>query len=327
MQYLLRRIGFYLAALWVAITVNFLLPRLMPGDPVLLLVARLQGRVDPHAIDALRIQFGLNTNQTLFQQYLNYLNDLAHGNFGISISNYPTPVSDVIGTSLAWTLVLVGTSAVISFVVGTMLGALAAWKRGSWFDTVFSPLLTFFQAIPYFWLALLLLYVLGLDLRWFPLGFGYDIDLTPGFNFDFILSAVDHAILPAFTIVISSVAGWMLGMRNAMLTTLAEDYVLMAQAKGLSERRVLITYAARNAILPNITGFAISLGFVIGGALLTEIIFSYPGIGFILLSAVQAEDYPLMQAIFLLIALIVLIANFLADLLYVVLDPRVRQEG
>jgi peptide/nickel transport system permease protein len=327
MRYLLRRIGFYLVALWASVTLNFLIPRLMPGDPVLLLVAKLQGRLDPNAISALRAQFGLNTNQTLFQQYVNYLSDLFHGNFGISISDYPTPVSDVIGTGLAWTLVLVGTSAVISFVLGTTLGAIAAWRRGTWFDTIFSPLLTFFQAIPYFWLALLLLYVLAFILKWFPLGFGYSIDLEPGFNLGFIVDAADHAILPAFTIVLSSVAGWMLGMRNAMLNTLAEDYVLMAQAKGLSERRVLITYAARNAILPNITGFAISLGFVIGGALLTEIIFSYPGIGFILLQAVQSEDYPLMQAIFLMIALIVLIANFLADLFYVVLDPRVRQEG
>jgi peptide/nickel transport system permease protein len=327
MRYLLRRIGFYLVALWVALTLNFLIPRLMPGDPVLLLIARLQGRLEPEAIDALRLQFGLGTHQSLITQYVNYLNDLVHGQFGISINYYPTPVAEVIGTGLPWTLTLVGMSAIISFVLGTTLGAIAAWRRGSWFDTIFSPLLTFFQAIPYFWLALLLLYILGLDLKWFPPGFGYDISLEPGFNFDYILSIAYHAVLPAFTIVISSVAGWMLGMRNAMLTTLSEDYVLMAQAKGLSERRVLVTYAARNAILPNITGFAISLGFVIGGGLLTEIVFSYPGIGFILLSAVQAEDYPLMQAIFLLIAVIVLIANFLADLLYVVLDPRVRQEG
>lgn len=327
MRYLLRRIGFYLVALWAAVTLNFLIPRLMPGDPVLLLVAKLQGRLDPHAIDALRLQFGLDKQQGLVTQYFNYLVDLFHGNFGISINYYPTPVSEVISTGIAWTLVLVGTSAVISFVVGTTLGAIAAWRRGTWFDTVFSPLLTFFQAIPYFWLALLLLYILGLDLKWFPLGFGYSIDLDPGFNLTFILDAAYHAILPAFTIVISSVAGWMLGMRNAMLNTLAEDYVLMAQAKGLSERRVLVTYAARNAILPNITGFAISLGFVIGGALLTEIVFSYPGIGFILLQAVQAEDFPLMQALFLVIALAVLIANFLADIFYVVLDPRVRQEG
>ncbi len=327
MRYLFRRIGFYLVALWVAVTLNFLIPRLMPGDPVLLLVARLQGRLQPEAIQSLRIQFGLNTHDSLFVQYWHYLGDLLHGNLGISINYYPTPVSEVLATGLPWTLGLVGTATLISFVLGTALGAIAAWKRGSWFDTVFSPLLTFFQAIPYFWLALILLYVLGFSLKWFPLFSGADIDLEPGLYWDYVISVLHHAILPAFTIVLSSVAGWMLGMRNAMMNTLSEDYVLMAQAKGLSERRVLVTYAARNAILPNITGFAIAIGFVIGGALLTEIVFSYPGIGFFLLQAVQASDYPLMQALFLLIALAVLIANFLADIFYVMLDPRVRQEG
>ncbi|HEX6777238.1 MAG TPA: ABC transporter permease, partial [Ktedonobacterales bacterium] len=238
-----------------------------------------------------------------------------------------TPVSEVIGTGLIWTLVLVGISTILSFILGTTLGAVAAWKRGSWFDTTFSPLLTFFQGIPYFWLALILLFTLGFELHWFPIYGGYSIDVEPGFTPEFIGDAAYHAVLPALTIIISSMAGWMLGMRNPMIATLAEDYVVMAQAKGLSERRILITYAARNAILPNITGFAISLGFVIGGALLTEFIFSYPGIGFILLQAVQAEDYPLMQAVFLIIALAVLIANFLADVIYVALDPRVRQEG
>ena len=327
MRYLLRRIGFYLVALWVAITLNFLIPRLMPGDPVLLLVAKLQGRLDPQAIQALRLQFGLNTHESEWTQYLRYLGDLAHGNFGLSINYYPTPVSEVIGSAMIWTLVLVGISTIMSFILGTALGAIAAWKRGSWFDTTFSPLLTFFQGIPYFWLALILLFTLGFELKWFPLYGGYSIDIEPGFTSEFILDAAYHAVLPALTIIISSVAGWMLGMRNPMIATLAEDYVVMAQAKGLSERRILITYAARNAILPNITGFAISLGFVIGGALLTEFIFSYPGIGYILLQAVQAEDYPLMQAVFLIIALAVLIANFLADILYVALDPRVRQEG
>ena len=327
MRYLLRRIGFYAIALWAAITLNFLIPRLMPGDPVLLLVAKLQGRLDPHAIQGLRLQFGLNTHESLWTQYFRYLGDLAHGNFGLSINYYPTPVSEVIGNALIWTLVLVGLSTILSFALGTTLGAVAAWKRGSWFDTTFSPLLTFFQGIPYFWLALIFLYLLAFELKWFPIYGGYSIDLEPGFTWDFIVSVAYHAVLPALTIIISSVAGWMLGMRNPMIATLAEDYVVMAQAKGLSERRILITYAARNAILPNITGFAISLGFVIGGALLTEFIFSYPGIGYILLQAVQAEDYPLMQAVFLIIAVAVLVANFLADVFYVALDPRVRQEG
>jgi len=188
-------------------------------------------------------------------------------------------------------------------------------------------MLTFFSAIPYFWLALIVVYVFGFLLRLFPLTGAYDLSVEPGLNGAFITSAVYHAILPAITIVVSSIAGWMLGMRNAMLSTLSEDYVLMAQAKGLPDRRVMLMYAARNAILPNITGFALSLGFVVGGALLTEIIFSYPGIGFALLQAVQSEDFPLMQGIFLVITLAVLGANFLADILYVVLDPRVRQEG
>ncbi len=318
MRHLFRRMGFYLVALWASLTLNFLIPRLMPGDPVLLLMARLQGRLDPKAIQALRIMFGANTHQSIWQQYATYLGNLAHANFGVSITYFPTPVATVIGQSLPWTLMLVGVSAVISFVVGTFLGILAAWRRGSRLDTTLAPALTFLSAIPYFWLALIVVYILGFLLKLFPLTGAYDLSVTPGLNADFLVSAV--------SIVVSSIAGWMLGMRNAMLTTLSEDYVLMAQAKGLPERRVMLAYAARNAILPNITGFALSLGFVVGGALLTEIIFSYPGVGFALLQAVQSEDFPLMQGIFLVITIAVLGANFLADIFYVVLDPRVRQE-
>jgi peptide/nickel transport system permease protein len=326
MQYLLRRIGFYLIAFWASLTLNFLIPRLMPGDPVLLLMAKLQGRVDPQSIQALRTAFGVNTDLSVWQQYAQYLANLAHGNLGVSITYFPMPVADVIAQSLPWTLLLVGTAAVISFLLGTLLGTLAAWRRGSWLDTMLAPALTFLSAIPYFWLALIVLFALGFTLKLFPLTGSYDLATDPGFNLPFILGALYHAILPALTIVISTIAGWMLGMRNAMLSTHAEDYVLMAKAKGLSDRRVMLMYAARNAILPSITGFALSLGFVVGGALLTEIIFSYPGIGFALLQAVQSEDFPLMQGIFLVITVAVLGANFLADILYVVLDPRVRQE-
>ena len=326
MRHLMRRGGFYLVALWASLTLNFLIPRLMPGDPVLLLMARLQGRIDPQAVQALRIMFGVNTHQSLWQQYVTYLGNLAHGNFGVSITYFPTPVATVIAQSLPWTLMLVGVAAVLSFAAGTLLGVVAAWRRGSRLDSMLAPALTFFSAIPYFWLALIVVYVFGFLLRLFPLTGAFGLSVEPGLNGPFITSAIYHAFLPALTIVVSSIAGWMLGMRNAMLTTLSEDYVLMAQAKGLSERRVMLAYAARNAILPNITGFALSLGFVVGGALLTEIIFSYPGVGFALLQAVQSEDFPLMQGIFLVITFAVLGANFLADIFYVVLDPRVRQE-
>ena len=323
MKHLLRRLGFYLVALWASITINFVIPRLGPGDPAGALMARFQGRMSPQAITALQLQFGIS-NDPLWMQYFRYLINLFHGNLGTSFTYFPTPVSTVLAQEIPWTLTLVGTSVVMSFTLGTLIGVLIAWKRGSFIDGVLPPILTFFSAIPYFWLDLIALYMFAFTLNWFPLNGGYSTSTTIGWNTDFLLSAVYHGLLPAFTIVLASIAGWMLGMRNAMITTLTEDYVLLAEAKGLSQRRIMLSYAARNAILPNVTGFALSLGFVVGGSLLTEIVFSYPGIGYALLQAAQNSDYPLLQGIFLLIALAVLGANFLADLVYVVLDPRVR---
>ena len=281
MRHLIRRIGFYLVAIWASITLNFLIPRLAPGDPVQALLARMHGRISPQAQHALEIAFGVS-HDPIWSQYLQYLNNLFHGNFGISIYAFPTPVITVILQDLPWTLTLVGVSLVLSFVIGTMLGIVIAWKRGSTVDAVLAPLFTFLSAIPYFWLALIMLYFLAYQWGLFPLNGGYDVNnATPGWTLGFFLDATFHAILPALTIVISSVGGWLLGMRNAMITTLSEDYVIMAEAKGLPERRVMFSYAARNAILPNITGFALSLGFVVSGSLLTEIVFSYPGIGYL----------------------------------------------
>ena len=324
MRHLLRRIGFYLVALWASATLNFLIPHLSPGNPAQALMGRMRGKLSPQAQHALEISLGVN-HDPLWSQYLQYINNLLHGNLGTSITYLPTPVAVVIGQDLPWTLVLVGVALVLSFIIGTVLGIIVVWWRGSFTDGVLTPFFTLLSAIPYFWLALVLLYVLGSQLNWFPIHGGYDTDTTePGWNLDFILSAAQYAILPALTIIIGSIAGWMLGMRNAMVTTLSEDYVLMAEAKGLPLWRVMFTYGARNAILPNITAFALSLGFVVSGSLLTEIVFSYPGIGFAILQAVDNLDYALLQGIFLVITLAVLGANFLADLLYVVLDPRVR---
>jgi peptide/nickel transport system permease protein len=326
MRHLLRRILFYLAALWASVTLNFFIPRLAPGNPAQALLGRFerQGPISPATLVALEAAFGVNTKDPLWVQYFKYLSDLLHGNLGISFTYYPTPVIAVIAQDIQWTLILGSVAVVISFTLGCLIGIIAAWKRGSVFDATFSPAMNFIAAIPYFWLALIILYIFGFKLGWFPFSDGYDTNLTPGWTPDFILSAIYHAILPAFTIVISSIAGWMLVMRNSMITTLSEDYVLMAQAKGLTPRRVMFAYAARNAILPNVTGFALALGFIVGGQLLTEIVFSYPGVGFSLLQAVQGQDYPLLQGIFLIIAAAVLLANFLADFLYLALDPRVR---
>ncbi|HEV2459697.1 MAG TPA: ABC transporter permease [Ktedonobacterales bacterium] len=325
MRHLIRRLGFYLVALWASATLNFLIPRLAPGDPAEALLARMHGRISPAALHALEVQYGIS-HESLFSQYVQYLNNLLHANLGTSFAN-AEPVTNLIARDLPWTLALVGMALIISFVVGTALGIAVAWWRGSKSDTILMPAFTFISAIPYFWFALALVFVLGYTLNWFPSYGGYDIySYTPGWDFGFFLSALNYAILPAFTIVVGSIAGWMLGMRNTMISTLSEDYVLMAEAKGLSRWRVMTIYAARNAILPNITSFALSLGFVVSGSLLTEIVFNYPGIGYALVQGVQNKDYPVIQGLFLIITVAVLLANFLADFVYVVLDPRVRSE-
>jgi peptide/nickel transport system permease protein len=328
MSYLGRRIFFYLVTAWAAITMNFFIPRLMPGNPVQILIARFRGQGDitSRSIHALEVAFGLDTKASLLSQYGHYWVELFHGNLGLSITYYPEPVSKVIANALPWTLALVGVATVIAFVIGTGLGILAAWRRGSWLEIAL-PTSTFLSAVPYFWLGLLAITVFGATLGWFPIAGGFGDGLRVQLSWPFISSAVYHAALPAVTIVLTSMAGWILGMRNMMVTTLGEDYVLTAQAKGLSDRRVMLTYAARNAILPSIAGFALSLSFVVSGALLVEEVFSYPGIGYVLFQAVNNEDYPLMEGIFLVITLAVLAANLLADLVYVFLDPRTRQEG
>jgi peptide/nickel transport system permease protein len=324
---LARRTGFYIVTAIIAITLDFFIPRLMPGNALSSVLARLQGTdVTPAMIKGLKQEYGLSGSSSAWSQYLHYWNDLLHGNLGISTSEYPAKVSTVIATGLWWTIGMVGVATLISFVLGTLLGVLVAWRRGSWLDNLL-PALTFFQAAPYFFIAILLSAWLASDLHWLPAVGAYDqIAVTPGLNWAFISNVLDHAVLPALTIVLASSAGWVVGMRNVMVTTMDEDYVLVAQAKGLPKRRV-IGYAARNAILPSVAGFSLAIGFIVSGALLTEIVFSYPGIGYILEQAVENRDFPLLQGVFLIITFAVLAANLIADFVYVLLDPRVRQEG
>ncbi len=267
---------------------------------------------------------GVGHPGSLWHQYVNYLTDIVHFNFGRDVSEYPASVSSLLGETIPWTLILVGTATVIAFFLGTFLGIIAGWRNGGWLDRLL-PGLMFVQAVPYFFLALVLLWLLSVKV-WhvFPIGSGYAGGLIPGWHWSFISSAIFHSLLPAFTIVITSVAGWMLQMRNVMITTIGEDYVLAGQAKGLPTRRVIFNYAARNAFLPQLQGFGLALGFVVSGAIVMEIVFSYPGIGLLLLSAVQSNDYPLMQAIFLVITFAVLFANLVVDLIIVAVDPRVR---
>jgi peptide/nickel transport system permease protein len=320
---LLRKIAFYLLTAWAAISLNFVIPRIMPGNPADNLINQFHGKLSPSAVHALRVLFG-QSHQNLWQQYLSYWHSVFTGNFGISYAYYPSKVSTVLGQSMYWTLILVTVCTVLGFVIGTSLGMLAGWKRGTWLDSLV-PITTFLSSIPYFWFAIIIVYVFAISLKWFPLSGGYALDQSIGFNSGFIGSAVNYAVLPAVTITVASIGGWLIGMRNMMVTTLSEDYVRLAEAKGLSKRRVMYTYAARNAMLPSFSGFAMSLGFVIGGSIVTEVVFNYPGIGSVLFKAAQAADYPLMSAIFLLITVLVLIANLIADIAYVFLDPRTRE--
>ena len=322
MWFIARRLGFYVVAAWMVVTVNFAIPRVMPGNAVDAMLVKFP-TLDASSLHALQAEFGTHTHGSLISQYFSYLGNLAHGNLGLSVSLYPAKVTTILGQTLPWTLILVGTATVLSFVLGTTLGVIAGWRRGGWLDRSL-PAFTFLQATPYFFLALIVIQLFAINWRLFPFGQGYSLGLSPGFNWAFISSAVYHSILPALTIVATSMAGWMLQMRNVMITTISEDYVLVAQAKGLAPRRVMFTYAARNAILPNIAGFALSLGFVVAGALVMEIVFSYPGVGLTLYNAVTSDDFPVLQGIFLVISLAVLLASLLSDVIYVLADPRTR---
>ncbi|WP_029290891.1 ABC transporter permease [Cellulomonas sp. HZM] len=326
MRFFVRRIIFYVITLWAAVTINFFIPRVMPGDPVSAILAQSGGQISPDAIPALRALFGLDTDQSLWQQYVSYINLLLHGDLGVSFTYQPYSVASVIGDALPWTIGLVGIATILSFTIGTLIGSGIGWRRGTWADSLL-PISTFFSAVPYFWLALIAISIFSVKLGWFPSSGSYDRNLIPTWSWEFVKSVIYYGILPALTIVISSISGWILGMRNMMVTVSSEDYVTVAHAKGLKERKVLFGYAARNAILPQISSFALSLGFIVGGALIMEIVFSYQGIGYLLFNAVNAKDYPLMQGCFLVITLAVLVANILADFVYGALDPRTRQEG
>ena len=322
-RFLGGRAAFYLFTLWAAITINFFLPRFMKGDAVDQYLARNRN-VSPEAAEALRALLGIDTDKSMWQQYLDYWALLLRGDLGVSLLHGLRPVSEVISQALPWTVGLVGFATIISFLIGTIGGAIVGWRRGSRAE-VLIPITTFLSTIPYFWLGLLAIAVFSVNLKWFPIGKAYGVGMSPEFTPEFIGQVIHHGTLPAVTIIIASLGGWMLGMRNMMLTVLDEDYITVAQAKGMPNSRVLWRYAARNAVLPQIQSFALSIGFIVGGTIVMEMVFSYPGVGKLLLDATNAKDYALMQGVFLVITLSVLIANVLADVAYAFLDPRTRQ--
>ncbi|CAM3563300.1 ABC transporter permease [Vibrio aquimaris] len=327
MGYFLRRLSFYCVALLVAATLNFIIPRAMPGDPVTMMFANASVQVTPERIAAMKELLGF-VDGGLFVQYIAYMKNILSWELGTSIQFYPLPVSELLGGAFGWSLFLAGSAVVLSFSLGSILGIYAAWKRGSKYDAFITPGMLVIQAVPQVVIAMIAMFVFAIGLKWFPTGYAYTAGTTPDWtNWGFIKDVTYHAVLPLFCASIVQIGGFLVNMRNNMINLLAEDYITMAKGKGLSQQRVIFNYAARNALLPSVTALSMALGMAIGGQLIIEIIFNYPGLGSVLFNAIKARDYQVLQGQLLIMTLFMLFFNLLADILYVVLDPRLRQGG
>src|SRR5438132_6934149 len=234
MRFVVRRLGFFLVTLWAAVTLNCLIPRVRPGNAAIAMMARYKGHVNPQALHALQIAFGVNNHQSLVSAYFAYLGNIARGHFGISLTFFPDTVAHQVLQALPWTLALVGITTILGFVVGTLIGLVAAWRRGGVLDGLLPPIFVIASALPYFWLALLSIWLFSIKLGWLPESGGYDVITTVGWSWAFIGDALKHSILPAATILVTSIGGWILTMRKNTISVLAEDYVQIARAKGLS---------------------------------------------------------------------------------------------
>lgn len=325
MVYYARKIGYFVLTLWAAVTLNFIIPRLQPGDPAEIMVRQLTGKgeVDPAQVAAIRTMLGYG-DENVFIAYVKYLGQMIQGDFGISFTYFPFPVTDVIWKALPWTLVLVGLTQLLSFVFGTLLGAIAAWRRNSRFDATISVGSTFVGNLQSVWIGLMILYIFAYQLGWFPASGGYGYT-DEDFSLIHMADVVSHGFLPALTLMITAPIGFILSMRNTMVQVLGEDYIRLGAAAGLKQRTLALGYAARNALLPVVTSFALSLGVLMGGSILIETVFDYPGMGRLMGEATAARDFPLMQTILLATIVIVLTANFIVDLLYPLIDPRARR--
>ncbi|WP_159655690.1 ABC transporter permease [Vibrio atypicus] len=327
MGYFLRRLSFYLVALLVAATLNFIIPRAMPGDPVTMMFANASVQVTPERIAAMKELLGF-VDGGLFVQYIAYMKNILSWELGTSIQFYPLSVNKLLGGAFGWSLFLAGSAVVLSFALGSILGIFAAWKRGSKYDAFVTPGMLIIQAVPQVVIAMLALFIFAIGLKWFPTGYAYTAGTIPDWtSWEFYKDVAYHAVLPLFCASIIQIGGFLVNMRNNMINLLGEDYITMAKGKGLSENRVVFNYAARNALLPSVTALSMSLGMAIGGQLIIEIIFNYPGLGTVLLNAIHARDYQVLQGQLIIMTMFMLSFNLIADMLYVVLDPRLRKGG
>ncbi|MBN9105603.1 MAG: ABC transporter permease [Propionibacteriaceae bacterium] len=324
-RYLVSKTAWYLGALLVAVVLNFLLPRLIPGNPVDVIVSQLgRGGMSSEAQAAIYQQFleQFGLDKPLWDQFWIYVTHALQGNLGLSFSFYPTPVSDLISQSLPFTLVLQIPAIILGWIIGNLLGAVAAYKGGSWDKSVFTTSLVF-NSMPYYCLSIILLYGLAVVLGWFPPGGAYSLGNSPEWSWDFFSDALQYWWLPFLSLLLINIGGQAVGMRSMAIYELGSDYVNYSRSLGIGDRK-MTGYIFRNAMLPQITGLALSIGTMVGGALITELVFNYPGMGTLLFSAISANDYPIVQAVTLIITVAVLVANYLVEVLYGFIDPRIR---
>ncbi len=324
-KYFLNKLGWFAVTFVFAFLLNFVLPRLMPGDPVAAIVARLaQGMTNSTGVQAIYQQYVelFGTNKPMLQQFFIYIQNVAHGDFGFSFSQYPRTVADVIKTSIWWTIALQFPAIIVGWIIGNTLGALAAYLKGG-FDKVLMPVSIFVSNFPAFGMAVIFMVIFAVNLKWFPTSGGYGFDLLPAFTWKFFWSVFIHYQLPFWSIVVIAIGGQAIGMRSMSIYELNADYVKYSRFMGIKDRKI-VGYVFRNAMLPQVTGLALSIGTMVGGALIAEIVFSYPGLGTTLLRAVLGQDYPLISASTLIITIMVLTANFIIEILYGFIDPRIK---
>jgi len=324
-KYFLNKLGWFLVTFVFAFILNFTLPRLMPGDPVAAIVSRMaQGMSDATGVQAIYQQYTelFGTDKPIVEQFFIYVRNVLRGDFGYSISMYPRTVADALKASVLWTIALQFPAIIVGWLIGNTLGALAAYLKGG-FDKVLMPVSIFASNFPAFGMAIILLVVFGVTLEWFPTSGGYGFDLIPEFSWNFIWSVIVHYQLPFWSVVLIAIGGQAIGMRSMSIYELNADYVKYARFMGIKDRKI-IGYVFRNAMLPQITGLALSIGTMVGGNLMAEIVFSYPGLGYMLLNGVMGQDYPLISASTLIITIMVLGANFIIEILYGVIDPRIK---
>ena len=330
-NFVLKRFGLLVLIVWTAVTINFIIPKLTPRNPLrekLMEQASRSGYIEQgfdEMVAAYEAKFGLD--QPLWIQYIRYLGDIMRLDLGVSIANFPKTVMELVGAALPWTIGLLTTATLIAFTLGTILGALMAWPKSSNFVKYILPSFLILGAIPAYLIALILIYFVAFQWKLLPLGGGFGISTIPNLSLPFMLEVMKHSLLPALAIVLTSMGGWVIGMRGMMVTVQGEDYMTFGEAKGLTDNRLFFRYGMRNAILPQVTGLALAFSFLVSGSVLVELIFQYPGVGTLLARAISQLDYFMIYGIVLIIVVCIAIAMFIMDMIYPLLDPRIGSGG